>query len=234
MTSVMSPRGSHISPRATVVAHSPASFPTLGREPLPLVAATSYTGSGAGATPAGWTACNGVTAALASGLSVQLAFSEIARVLSLAWKIMPQQETWEQGQWEVVRELVAQVAPYFPAANCTLLADRGFSCLELIQICKQVQWHYVLRICQEHTVRRWMGGKLEKTWKSLRQIILKPGSRWFGRARVWHEETLDTYGHLWPDADEQTRWRIEEVERAGYDWQTSKRAGRLVRGGAGG
>jgi hypothetical protein len=76
------------------------------------------------------------------------------RVLPLAWKIMPQQETWEQGQWEVVRELVAQVAPYFPAANCTLLADRGLSCLELIQICKQVQWHYVLRISQEHLVRR--------------------------------------------------------------------------------
>lgn len=32
------------------------------------------------------------------------------RVLPLAWKIMPQQETWEQGQWELVRELVAQVA----------------------------------------------------------------------------------------------------------------------------
>src|SRR5207237_10738668 len=76
------------------------------------------------------------------------------RVLPLAWKIMPPQETSEQGQWELVRELVAQVAPSFPAANCTLLADRGLSCLELIHICKQVQWHYVLRISQEHLVRR--------------------------------------------------------------------------------
>ena len=68
------------------------------------------------------------------------------RVLPLAWKIMPQQTEWEQGQWEVVRELFAQVAPFFPAANCTLLADRGLSCLELIGICQQVQWHYLLRI----------------------------------------------------------------------------------------
>jgi hypothetical protein len=41
------------------------------------------------------------------------------RVLPLAWKIMPQQESWEQGQWELVRELVAQVASHFPPANCT-------------------------------------------------------------------------------------------------------------------
>lgn len=30
---------------------------------------------------------------------------------------------------------------------------------------------------------------------------------------------------------QQTRWRIEEVERAGYDWSASKRAGRLVKRG---
>src|SRR5438094_791995 len=28
---------------------------------------------------------------------------------------------------------------------------------------------------------------------------------------------------------EQGRWRMEEVEKAGYDWEASKRAGRLVR-----
>jgi hypothetical protein len=29
----------------------------------------------------------------------------------------------------------------------------------------------------------------------------------------------------------QTRWRIEEVEAAGYDWDLSKRKGQLVRRG---
>jgi hypothetical protein len=47
------------------------------------------------------------------------------RVLPLAWKIMPQQETWEQGQWDLVKELVGEVAAHFPAGRCTLLADRG-------------------------------------------------------------------------------------------------------------
>lgn len=28
---------------------------------------------------------------------------------------------------------------------------------------------------------------------------------------------------------EQTRWRVEEVERAGYDWEASKRQKRLVK-----
>ena len=76
------------------------------------------------------------------------------RILPLAWKILPQQTTWEQGPWELVGKLFAQVAPFFPAANCTLLADRGLSCLELMRICQCVHWHAVLRISQEHLLRR--------------------------------------------------------------------------------
>lgn len=47
------------------------------------------------------------------------------RVLPLAWKIMPQQDSWDQGQWELVKDLFEQIAPHFPPANCTLIADRG-------------------------------------------------------------------------------------------------------------
>jgi hypothetical protein len=111
------------------------------------------------------------------------------RVLPLAWKIMPQQETWEQGQWEVVRELVAQVAPYFPAANCTLLADRGLSCLELIQICKQVQWHYVLRISQEHLVRRQFKRGYQD-WQLVGQFLAREGLQWYGKALIWKEHSF--------------------------------------------
>ena len=31
--------------------------------------------------------------------------------------------------------------------------------------------------------------------------------------------------------ENQTRWRIQEMEQAGYDWEHSKRAGMLIRGG---
>lgn len=111
------------------------------------------------------------------------------RVLPLAWKIMPQQETWEQGQWELVRELVAEVAPHFPAANCTLIADRGLACLELIRICQAVKWHYVLRISSEHQVRR----KYQRgyaPWQAGGQVVKKEGLQWYGSALVWKEHSF--------------------------------------------
>ncbi len=111
------------------------------------------------------------------------------RVLPLAWKIMPQQETWEQGQWDLVKELFEQIAPYFPAANCTLLADRGLACLELIRICQAVKWHYVLRIGQEHHVRR----KYKRgyaVWQSGGQLIKKEGQQWYGAALIWKEHSF--------------------------------------------
>jgi hypothetical protein len=71
------------------------------------------------------------------------------RVLPLAWKIMPQQESWDQGQWELVKDLFEQIAPYFPPANCTLIADRGLACLELIRIWKPRQ----VALCLAHFSR---------------------------------------------------------------------------------
>lgn len=47
------------------------------------------------------------------------------RVLPVAWSVMPQQESWDRGQWEIVGQFFEQVAPYLTSAHCTLLADRG-------------------------------------------------------------------------------------------------------------
>lgn len=111
------------------------------------------------------------------------------RVLPLAWKIMPQQTTWEQRQWALVRELVSEVASHFPTANCTLIADSGLACLELIRICQGVKWHSVLRISPEHQLRRkyqrgyapWLGGG---------QLIKKEGQQWYGSALIWKEHSF--------------------------------------------
>ena len=111
------------------------------------------------------------------------------RVLPLAWKLMPQQETWEQGQSELVRDLFAQVAPHFPAANWTLLADRGLSCLELIQICQQFQWHDVLRISQEHLVRRQFKRGYQD-WQLVGQFLTREGLQWYGHALIWKEHSF--------------------------------------------
>src|SRR5690348_2543558 len=44
-----------------------------------------------------------------------------ARVLPLAWQVMPGQQQWEQGQWEIVERLFARVAQALGAADCTLI-----------------------------------------------------------------------------------------------------------------
>ncbi len=111
------------------------------------------------------------------------------RVLPLAWRIMPHQETWEQGQWEIVRELCARLAPFFPPANCSLLADRGLSCLELVEICRQMQWHYVLRISQEHLVRRQFKRGYQ-AWQLAGQVVRREGLEWYGKALIWKEHSF--------------------------------------------
>lgn len=45
------------------------------------------------------------------------------RVVPLAWKSMSQQESWEHGHGEIVPDLFAHVAPFFPAATCRWRAE---------------------------------------------------------------------------------------------------------------
>ena len=84
---------------------------------------------------------------------------------------------------------------------------------------------YLLRVCQEHTCRRFFNGKLEKSWKHFGQIVLKPGYRWYGKARVWQEETLETYVSLVWDAGCEEPWLLISDQGAGrrqvqeYAWR---------------
>jgi hypothetical protein len=80
---------------------------------------------------------------------VYLGLLQQSRVLPLAWKVMPGQQEWEQGQWEIVAQLFERVAHALGEADCTLIADRGLSCLTLIELCCTHGWHYVLRIKHE-------------------------------------------------------------------------------------
>ena len=109
-----------------------------------------------------------------------------SRVLPLAWRVMPQQEKWDQGQWEMLGELFALIAHYLTSEQCTLLADRGLSCLALIDLCKRVGWHYVLRIKNEEWCRR----KVRHTyrdWQQGKAFVNKPGDQWYGQVLMWKE-----------------------------------------------
>ena len=113
------------------------------------------------------------------------------RILPIAWVVMPQHETWDQGQWEIVEQLFDQVSALLTEAVCTLLADRGLTCLPLIKLCQRVGWHYVLRIKNEDVFRRkhrhWY-----QDWQQSTQVATKPGDHWYGEVLLWREHQFVT------------------------------------------
>ncbi len=148
-----------------------------------------------------------------------------SRVLPIAWAVMPGQTKWEEEQWKIVARLLNQITLHLPETSCTLIADRGLAGMPLVKLCQERGWHYLLRVCQEHTVRRWMGKQLEKSWKSFGHVILKPGYRWFGKARVWQEDTLETWVSIAWEKDYEEAWILISDQEAGptrikqYAWR---------------
>ncbi len=67
-----------------------------------------------------------------------------SRVLPVAWRIMPAQEHWQQGQWELVGELMDEVSLHLEPTDCTLVADRGLAGSPLVKLCRDRRWHYRL------------------------------------------------------------------------------------------
>jgi hypothetical protein len=136
-----------------------------------------------------------------------------SRVLPVAWAVMPGQEKWEERQWDIVARLLDRVRVFLPEAQCTLLADRGLAGAPLVHLCVQRKWHYVLRISQEHTCRRQMGKKKEWSgWSSFKSFIHTKGQQWYGRARVWQEETLEAYvSACWEDSYEEAWLLISDL-----------------------
>lgn len=115
-----------------------------------------------------------------------------SRVLPLAWQVMPQQESWDEGQWDIVARLFAQIAPLLTSATCTLLADRGLSCLNLIKLCQQVDWHYVLRIKNEEWFRRKVR-RVYREWQQGKELGKKEGDQWYGEIVLWKEHQFPTW-----------------------------------------
>ncbi len=148
-----------------------------------------------------------------------------SRVLPVAWAVMPAQTKWDEGQWQIVGRLLDRVCLHLPDTSCTLMADRGLAGMPLVKLCTSRGWHYLLRVCQEHTCRRSFNGKLEQSWKRFGQIVLKPGYRWYGKARVWQEESLDTYVSLVWDIGCEEPWLLISDQGAGrrqvqeYAWR---------------
>ena len=139
-----------------------------------------------------------------------------SRVLPVAWAVMPAKTTWDEGQWDIVGRLLDQVRVHLPDTCCTLIADRGLTGMPLVTLCTARGWHYLLRVCAEHTCRRYIRGKLQRGWKRLGHIVLKRGFCWYGRAHVWQDETLDTYVSLVWEPGYEEPWLLISDEGAGH------------------
>jgi hypothetical protein len=115
-----------------------------------------------------------------------------SRVLPLGWCVMPQQEEWDRAQWDIVESLFDLIAPFFVPDRCTLLADRGLSCLTLIKMCRKRGWHYVLRIKNDEEFRRkfrhWY-----QDWQRGKILIKKEGDCWYGKVLLWKEHSWETW-----------------------------------------
>lgn len=167
-----------------------------------------------------------------------------ARVLPLAWQVMPGQESWEQGQWESVARLFARVAQALGQDDCTLIADRGLSCLTLIHLCQAHGWHYLLRIKQDEYIERKRYGSFQG-WQPCSEVVARTGQSWFGTVRLWKEHSFETqlsavweegYAEAWflisdrPAGRKRVKqyaWRMrveatfQDLKSRGWQWESS-------------
>jgi hypothetical protein len=148
-----------------------------------------------------------------------------SRVLPVAWRVMPGQEAWDEGQWKLVGAMLDEIGEHLGKAECTLIADRGLSGMPLVKLCRDRQWHYLLRMAKEHTFRRRLKGQKWSKWMACGQLAQKAGQRWFGAVQVWQDERLDTYlSAVWEPGHKEA-WLLISDQSAGpiqvarYAWR---------------
>lgn len=166
------------------------------------------------------------------------------RVLPLAWRVMPGQESWETGQWQIVQEMFEQVGTYLESSDCTVIGDRGFGSLAFIHLCQQQGWHYLVRVRSDEWVQRFFRGK-EQKWQQLSEIVGEEGQYWAGDIRLWKEHEWKTsLTAVWEEGNKQAwfllsdkgagrkriieyRWRMrvestfQDMKRRGWQWEST-------------
>jgi hypothetical protein len=127
------------------------------------------------------------------------------RLLPLAWEIMPQTQEWDEGQWQIVERLLAQVATFLHAQQVILLADRGLAALPLIRLCQRHHWHYVLRIQNDEYCRRSFRGGY-RDWQRGCDFLLKKGMSCYGQVLLWKSRSFACQLAAYWDPQYQEAW----------------------------
>jgi hypothetical protein len=178
-----------------------------------------------------------------------------SRVLPLVWKVMPGQEKWDQGLWDCIEELFKRLVPHIGETDCTVMGDSAFGCFPMVKLCEKYRWHYLFRICAEHTCEHWSPqGRLLPTCP-VADLVSGPGKRFYGHVRLWQENQIETnLSAYWAEGEEEAlliisdlpachkrrtdykrRWRVEstfqDLKSRGWDWEDShvRRLDRVAR-----
>lgn len=106
-----------------------------------------------------------------------------SRVLPLVWKVMPGQTKWDQRLWDCIEELFKRLAPRIGKTDCTIIGDSAFGCFPMVSLCQKYGWHYLFRICAEHTCEHWSAqGRLLPVCP-VADLVDRPGTRFYGHVR---------------------------------------------------
>lgn len=138
-----------------------------------------------------------------------------SRVLPVAWALMPQQESWEEGQWAILERLFQPVAAHLSCADCLLLADRGLSCFPLIKLCQKYHWHFVLRITQDEMMRRAFR-HYYREWEQGKLFIKKEGDSWYGKVLLWKEHQMEIWLSACWEAGYEEPWFLISDRKASH------------------
>lgn len=176
---------------------------------------------------------------------IYLGLLQRSRVLPLVWKVMPGQEKWDQGLWECIEDVFKRLAIHLGKTECTVIGDSAFGCFAMVKLCEKYGWHYLFRICGEHTCQHWSAkGRLLPTCP-VAELVNEPGKRFYGHIRLWQEDHIETnLSGCWEDGEEKAllvisdlpagprrlkdykrRWSVEatfqDMKSRGWDWETS-------------
>ncbi len=168
-----------------------------------------------------------------------------SRVLPLVWQVMPGQEKWDEGLWDIIDRLLKRLQPYLEKADCTLIGDSAFGCFPMVELCKKYGLHYLFRICSDHTCKQWSkDGRLLPNCP-VSELVKMPGKTFYGHVRLWQDKQIDiNLSGCWEKGEEEAllviadrpacrqrlldykkRWKIEstfeDMKSRGYDWEES-------------
>jgi hypothetical protein len=116
----------------------------------------------------------------------------------------------------------------------------------MVQLCKNYGWHYLFRICGQHTCEHWSAQGRRLPTSPVAALVNTPGKRFYGPIHLWQEEPIETnLSGCWEDGHEEAlllisdkpacririieykqRWKVEstfeDMKSRGWDWEDSR------------